>query len=55
MSDNGHGAAKSDGRGHGLIGIHERVKLYNGEMTTATTNGGGFTLSARLPLNGYLS
>jgi signal transduction histidine kinase len=42
-------------RGHGLIGIHERVKLYNGEMTTATTNGGGFTLAARLPLNGYLS
>jgi signal transduction histidine kinase len=55
VSDNGHGAAKSHGRGHGLIGIHERVKLYNGEMTTTTTNGKGFILSARLPLNGYLS
>ena len=55
VSDNGHGAARSDGHGHGLIGIHERVKLYNGEMTTATTNGGGFTLTARLPLTGYLS
>jgi signal transduction histidine kinase len=54
VSDSGHGAAKSD-RGHGLIGIHERVKLYGGEMTTATTNGGGFTLAACLPLNGYLS
>ena len=54
VSDNGHGAAKSHGRGHGLIGIHERVKLYNGEMTTTTTNGNGFILSARLPLNGYL-
>jgi signal transduction histidine kinase len=54
VSDNGQGAAKSDDRGHGLIGIQERVKLYNGEMTTATTNG-GFTLAARLPLNGYLS
>jgi predicted DNA-binding transcriptional regulator len=42
--------ATSDGRGHGLIGIHERLKLYGGEMTTATTNGGGFTLTARLPL-----
>jgi signal transduction histidine kinase len=55
VSDNGHGAAGSDGRGHGLIGIHERVKLYNGEMTTATANGGGFTLTACLPLTGYRS
>ena len=53
VSDNGHGAATSDGRGHGLIGIHERVKLYGGEMTTATTNGGGFTLTARLRLTEY--
>jgi len=53
VSDNGHGATKSNGPGHGLIGIHERVKLYDGEMTTATTNGGGFTLTARLPLTGY--
>jgi signal transduction histidine kinase len=56
VSDHAQGAAKSD-RGHGLIGIHERVKLYGGEMTTATAtaNGGGFTLAACLPLNGYLS
>jgi signal transduction histidine kinase len=53
VRDNGHGATTSDGRGHGLIGIHERVKLYGGEMTTATTNGGGFTLTARLPLTEY--
>jgi signal transduction histidine kinase len=55
VSDNGHGAAGSDDRGHGLIGVHERVKLYNGEMTIATTNGGGFTLTALLPLTGYRS
>jgi signal transduction histidine kinase len=56
VSDNGHGPAKGNGRGHGLIGIHERVKLYNGEMTTTTTtDGGGFTLTARLPLSEYLS
>jgi signal transduction histidine kinase len=55
VSDNGHGAAEGNGRGHGLIGIHERVKLYDGEMTTTTTNGGGFTLTARLPLSEYLS
>ena len=45
-----HGATPSDGHGHGLIGIRERVKLYGGEMTAGTTNGGGFTLSTRLPL-----
>ncbi|MGH3179459.1 MAG: sensor histidine kinase [Streptosporangiaceae bacterium] len=55
VSDNGHGAARSDSRGHGLIGIHERVKFYGGEMTTATTNGGGFNLTACLPLAGYRS
>jgi signal transduction histidine kinase len=55
VSDNGHGAASRNGRGHGLIGIHERVKLYGGEMSTTTANGGGFTLTARLPLTEYLS
>jgi signal transduction histidine kinase len=55
VSDNGHGTERNDSRGHGLIGIHERVKLYGGEMTTATTNGGGFSLTARLPLAGYRS
>jgi glucose-6-phosphate-specific signal transduction histidine kinase len=55
VSDNGRGAAGSHAHGHGLIGIHERVKLYDGEMATGTTNGGGFTLTARLPLTGYRS
>ncbi len=50
VSDNGHGATPSDGRGHGLIGIRERVRLYGGDMSTRTSNGGGFTLSAYLPL-----
>ena len=44
-----------NGRGHGLIGIRERVKLYGGEMSLGTPNGGGFTLSARLPLTEYRS
>ena len=55
VSDNGRGAAGSHAHGHGLIGIHERVKLYDGEMATGTANGGGFTLTARLPLTGYRS
>jgi signal transduction histidine kinase len=50
VRDNGTGATSSDGHGHGLIGIRERVRLYGGEMTAGTTNGSGFTLSTRLPL-----
>jgi signal transduction histidine kinase len=55
VRDNGSGGAAGNGRGHGLIGIGERVKLYGGEMSIATANGGGFTLSARLPLTEYRS
>jgi signal transduction histidine kinase len=50
VHDDGTGATPSDRHGHGLIGIRERVKLYGGEMTAGTTNGGRFTLSTRLPL-----
>ncbi len=50
VRDDGTGATPSDGYGHGLIGIRERVRLYGGEMTAGMTNGGGFTLSARLSL-----
>jgi hypothetical protein len=38
----------------GRAGLPVRL-LYNGEMTTATTNGDGFTLAACLPQTGYLS
>jgi len=50
VRDNGHGAATGNGHGHGLIGIRERVKLYGGDMTAGTADGGGFILSTRLPL-----
>jgi signal transduction histidine kinase len=51
VRDNGQGSATSDGLGHGLVGIRERVKLYGGEMTAGTATGGGFVLSTRLPLS----
>lgn len=51
----GAGAATNGARGHGLIGIGERVKLYGGEMAAGPANGGGFLLSTRLPLAPYRS
>jgi signal transduction histidine kinase len=51
VRDNGQGSATSDGLGHGLVGIRERVKLYGGEMTAGRATGGGFVLSTRLPLS----
>jgi signal transduction histidine kinase len=52
VRDDGMGSATSDGLGHGLVGVRERVKIYGGEMSAGTANGGGFVLSTRLPLTG---
>jgi signal transduction histidine kinase len=54
VRDNGQGMAPGNGHrpGHGLIGIRERARLYDGEMTTGTPEGGGFLLWVRLPLSG---
>jgi signal transduction histidine kinase len=55
VRDNGHGASRDDGLGHGLVGIRERVKIYGGEMTVGNANGGGFVLRTRFPIDGKTS
>ena len=50
VRDDGDGGATADGAGHGLVGVRERVKIYGGEMSAGTANGGGFVLTTRLPL-----
>jgi signal transduction histidine kinase len=50
VRDDGVGSATTDGLGHGLVGVRERVKIYGGEMSAGAPTEGGFVLSTRLPL-----
>jgi signal transduction histidine kinase len=52
VRDDGVGAGTTDGLGHGLVGVRERVKIYGGEMDAGTAPEGGFVLRARLPVEG---
>jgi signal transduction histidine kinase len=51
IADTGPGAAASDGEGHGLVGMRERVSLYGGRLEAGPRDGGGFAVRARLPLD----
>jgi signal transduction histidine kinase len=40
----------ADGSGHGLPGMQERVNLFGGQLTAGPGRDGGYSVSARLPL-----
>jgi signal transduction histidine kinase len=47
-----HEERGADGRGHGLIGMRERVGMVGGVLVAGPRPGGGFRISATLPLDG---
>ncbi|MEU0836917.1 histidine kinase [Streptomyces sp. NPDC005969] len=41
----------TDGAGHGLLGLRERVAVYGGDLDARRRLGGGFRVRARIPLD----
>jgi len=59
---NGRGTARPvdysvtlGGGGHGLVGMRERVAIYQGSLDAFETGDGGFTVHARLPVEQIVS
>lgn len=52
--DDGRGASTAldaGDVGHGLVGMRERIVLYGGTLTVGPRRGGGFAVTAQLPLS----
>ena len=50
VTDDGRGGTNGDGGGHGLVGMRERVALFDGSLETGAGPDGGYRVHARLPL-----
>ncbi|WP_405477142.1 sensor histidine kinase [Streptomyces sp. NBC_00009] len=45
------GRERADGTGRGLLGLHERVSVYGGDLDARRRLGGGYRVRARIPLD----
>jgi signal transduction histidine kinase len=57
ISDTGRGVVADFGRtntGNGLVGMRERVVLYDGTMPAGPTPGGGYMVTAEIPLDSQM-
>ena len=50
VTDDGRGASAPDGGGHGLAGMRERVEVVGGWLRAGPAPGGGFAVTAHLPI-----
>jgi signal transduction histidine kinase len=49
VRDDGTASPAATDAGHGLVGMRERVGLYNGALEVGGCDGGGFLVRAVLP------